>query len=267
MIDSKDLWYKYQGVAHSNMYAADKKYYWYGSDNEGTWKENISDPNKKQRLEELGWIDKKIAYQFNHQGFRDEEFDARPAGLAFGCSFTQGVGVESQDSWPKQLQTMLNTHVWNMGIGGSSLDQVFRLVDHYLGIFDPLFVVVCCPPQERYEIWNQYNDPEQFLPRQPSNIQDPGLANLTKTWLANENNGKFNYRKNKLAIEQLCYQKNVPVYIFNSSAIRIDKQARDLMHPGPSPLRDFAVYLYNHFLKKYRDKNLIAADTADSKSQ
>jgi lysophospholipase L1-like esterase len=53
-----------------------------------------------------------IAVQNNSLGFRDEEFPvAKPKGefraLALGDSFTYGIGVRQQDSWPEVLEDLL----------------------------------------------------------------------------------------------------------------------------------------------------------------
>jgi GDSL-like Lipase/Acylhydrolase family len=53
-----------------------------------------------------------IAIRTNRLGFRDEEFDLLPAEdelrvLAIGDSFTFGSGVQLEDTWPQQLELML----------------------------------------------------------------------------------------------------------------------------------------------------------------
>ena len=76
---------------------------------------------------------------------RDEEFDDRPAGIALGCSYTEGVGVPEHTTWGNGLGRMLGMHMWNLGVGGGSLDTVFRVLEYWLPKLTPKFVAICIP--------------------------------------------------------------------------------------------------------------------------
>jgi lysophospholipase L1-like esterase len=56
--------------------------------------------------------------QTNSDGLRDEPFVEDFAIAAVGDSFTFGFGVEENESWPSQLETLGNTRVANLGWAG-----------------------------------------------------------------------------------------------------------------------------------------------------
>ena len=69
-----------------------------------------------------------VQISINSHGMRDREYDARkPPGslriLALGDSWTFGVGMESEDTWPKRLEALLTSPgrpvaVMNTGVSG-----------------------------------------------------------------------------------------------------------------------------------------------------
>jgi hypothetical protein len=213
--------------------------FWSGSDHERHYKENVRNPQKHKELKDLGWLDTVIEYKYNSHGFRCEEFDSRPSVLALGCSFTEGTGLPIEQTWPGCLSQMLNTHVWNLGSGGASVDTVFRLLNHYIQRLNVQCVFILIPPEGRFEFQNT----EGGFPI----IQacDLGMhPSFAKEWLTQTNNGKYNQRKTMLAIQQLCKNHNKPLYAYNCDQTELLREqlgqigvfydmARDLMHPGP----------------------------------
>jgi hypothetical protein len=72
--------------------------------------------NKEKRLEELktgGWLNTEIEYSFNNYGFRSEEFDTTPSILYLGCSFTVGIGLRIEHTWPYLVSTAMNLKCFN----------------------------------------------------------------------------------------------------------------------------------------------------------
>jgi hypothetical protein len=214
--------------------------------------ENIKNPEKKQKLSDLGFLDiNRISYNYNRLGFRAEEFDNRPSGIALGCSFTQGIGLPLEDSWPSQLSKLLGQHIWNLGVRGSSADTAYNLIEHYIDKLNPTFVVMCVPPKDRFEFFRGH-DPVRIM---GSNFESLPLYNplynpLYKTffmeWFSSEENSKTNQRKNIRAIQQLCLQHGLPFYyLLAESDLILDQNARDLSHPGAESNRDFAIKMYN----------------------
>ena len=252
MIDSKKaLWYKSSGPAAIGLAVRGGNWQaWSGTDQEENFEQNCLDPKKKNKLKMLGFLEPNcITYIFNHQGFRCDEFDDRPAGLALGCSFTEGVGIPVDDTWPAVLSGLIGQHIWNLGIGGGAMDTCFRMLDHYIDVLNPKFVVLCQPPAQRFELFDRYNNSRVFIAN-----HFPPFTEIYKTfaeeWMANDVNTETNSRRNLLAMQFRCQKRNIPFFTFpNHPDLRKDSFGRDLVHPGVESNHLFAHKIY----KKIKD--------------
>jgi len=249
---------------------------WCGMDSKENFDENIKDANKSKIIRDMGF-DKPgcITYTYNSRGFRDREFDHTPSGIALGCSFTQGIGIPAKHTWPSQLSNMLKTNIWNLGVGGGSSDTAYNLLEHYLDELNVQFVVLCAPFMARFEFFRG-EEPVRII---GNNLVDQrwydsflkdcfateknSLTNLkkkvleiqpdqqlydsfTKEWFATEKNSLINQKKNKLAMQQMCYQRNIPFYHLHvATDFRFDKAARDCTHSGIDSNLEFAVKMHN----------------------
>ena len=56
------------------------------------------------------WVDKKIEYKYNNEGFRvPYNFNDKDSGIVtLGCSFTEGVGLPYEYTWGYKLAKHLN---------------------------------------------------------------------------------------------------------------------------------------------------------------
>ena len=206
---------------------------WHGSDHEENFNKNCADPHTRKKLEDLGWIGVDIVYKFNSNGFRDDNFDQQSAGIALGCSHTHGVGIHASDTWPKQLEKMLGQKVWNLGVGGSSLDTCYRLLDYWIEHLNVKFVVCAVPELLRYEFF----DSPSWVSYMPLQIPIlPGkewFHDYHKHYIIHDRPGILNRQKNLQAMKYICNKHNVPFYydlltgFFDGAA-----DARDLCHFG-----------------------------------
>lgn len=215
---------------------------WSGMDSSDRFDQHLKNSVHKQRLQELGFLTADcISYCYNSCGFRAQEFDQRPAGIALGCSFTEGVGIPLDATWPMQLSKMLDQHIWNLGVGGGALDTCYNVLEHYIDALSPKFVVVCTPPVDRFEFF-QNKTPIRVLGGY--NIP-PLYDSFFKEWFVSEKNSETNYRKNILSMQQLCLQRSIPFYYLSShNDFKQDGKARDLAHPGIDSNRKFATKMY-----------------------
>jgi hypothetical protein len=222
---------------HINSPLANTTQLWYGLDSIDNFKKNSNDPDKLKKLQEYNWVNTTIEYKFNRQGFRSIEFDLEvPSGLAIGCSFTQGVGVRNEDAWPTLVNKQLNIPVWNLGIGGSSLDTAFRLLDYWLPILKPKFVMHASTFTTRIELCKHNGF---FITCAPNTIHSD--FSFYKEWIAHPANSVLNARKNLLAIDNICSFYNIPIVTLPIEVHFIsDKAGRDLAHPGPAAHSKFA---------------------------
>ena len=138
-------WLEFQG-----RYTPNDRKFWSGSD----------DINSHRRSEKTHpdkfeyWSTRSINYNYNNLGFRSE-FDFEPGmkgDIYLGCSFTEGVGLPLECSWPSLLSAELGVRGFNLGTGGYSIDTCFRylVAAHKFGLkFKRVFLLV--PPPNRYE--------------------------------------------------------------------------------------------------------------------
>ena len=244
----KTLWYNFSGPTHFNIGRAGHTRLWSGMDGEEYFIKNCQDPYKKHKLKSLGFLEPGcITYVFNHQGFRCDEFDDRPAGIALGCSFTEGVGIPVKDTWPMVLSGLLGQHIWNLGVGGGAMDTCFRMLDHYIDVLNPKFVVLCQPPAQRFEYFDRYNKSRVLI---ANHLDTEVYKEFGEEWMANDINTETNSRRNLLAMQFRCQEKNIPFFAFpNHPDLRKDSCGRDLAHPGVESNHLFAHKIH----KKIKD--------------
>lgn len=221
---------------------------WSGTDSQGLFLANLANPVKKQMLTQLGWDSCNISYQYNSHGFRCDEFDDRPCGLALGCSHTHGVGLPVDCTWSHLLTQLTGTHVWNLGSGGAAIDTVFRIFDCYVTRLLPKFVCVLVPPLERFE----YKNFENGFPI-ISVYDHHGQDKFAKEWLCQDHNSQHNTRKTLLAMAKICDDLGIPFIVNDSSdpkglhhtnGLQPDL-ARDLQHSGTIYQKYHADYMHN----------------------
>lgn len=232
---------------------------WAGMDNQALFDQHMQNPETRKRLERFGWDDPDaIEYRYNHQGFRAEEFDDRPAGIAIGCSHTMGTGNRLEQTWPHVLGNLLGVHVWNLRVGASGLDTNFRLLDHYIKILRPQFVVHAVPSLQRFEFF-AFDEWHCVLLSSMGEHED--FKPFFKTYFTSDENSEMNARRNLLAIRHLCQVQSVPYYAMDVSRAMdmADRSARDLAHPGALQHRILAETM--HDLMRHNPKGALDGHT------
>jgi len=94
-----------------------------------------------------------VWYRISLQGIRDQRDFAipKPAGVyriaALGDSFTFGMAVEEEDSWPRRLEAELAgrhaVEVINFGVMGYDTTQESRLLETKVPAFQPDLIIIC----------------------------------------------------------------------------------------------------------------------------
>lgn len=236
--------------SHINYIHRNQTLYWSGSDQRRLWEQHMKDPKNCEYLTNAGWDDEyAIEYKFNSSGFRDEEFDQRPNCLAIGCSFTEGVGLNKDQTWPTKLTNLIGMHVWNLGVGGAATDTCFRMTDHYIKILNPKTVFLLVPPPARVELHTD-NGVRSYL------VTDTDIPAGIKEWFLYEGNSTINRYKNILAIRQICADANVNLIIEDCCHTEYDGDlARDLMHYGEKTQDSIANLFYKDYINGTTESN------------
>lgn len=85
-----------------------------------------------------------VTYRFNELGFRDcpvADYQGNEI-LAIGDSFTLGLGVNVEQTWPKIFEKLLRYPVRNFSLNGASNDWMARKTNQLLEYFTPRAIVV-----------------------------------------------------------------------------------------------------------------------------
>jgi hypothetical protein len=226
-------------IVHNYSHVAGKTINWDTTDSEKTYLKNIQDSVKLKLLQELGFYNVPIQYQFNSYGFRSAAFDHPAEIVCFGCSFTMGTGVHAQDTWPSQLQSLTGMTVANLGHAGSSNDTAFRFANHYLNWLKPKYAIWQQTDMHRIEL---LDDSQQIsLNILATDTHNP-CANdyYVKTWFSSASNQELNLLKNTMALKQLCDSLQIKLIVVPRKNIPRDRSARDLRHPGAAAYKTLA---------------------------
>ena len=95
--------------------------------------------------------DKKIKYTINSKGFRGKEFNIKKDGvriIAFGGSTTIGLESSDEETYPSQLEILLNGknkvnyEVLNMGFSSKSLNYIKNLFFNEAYLYDPDIILI-----------------------------------------------------------------------------------------------------------------------------
>lgn len=223
---------------HFNQKFAGQVREWAGTDSEARFNNHVNNPETREKLRQMGWLNMKIHYRYNSEGFRDEEFDQRPAYIALGCSHTQGVGIPEPATWPKQLENLLNIKVWNLGVGGSAADTCFRLLDYWIHHLNVLAVVCAVPPILRFEVFDANHKWMSIL--HDHRMYQLWLQGYVKNYFSFDESSELNRKKNLMAMQHICDTKGIPFYYNTLETFGGVNMARDLAHCGVEANRSLA---------------------------
>jgi len=242
-------------IIHNYSRVAGRTLHWDTTDNQDSYLKNVQNPTAYQRLSDLGFLNTQIDYQYNSHGFRTAEFDRTFDAVCFGCSFTMGTGVHSQDTWPEQLSAITELSVANLGHAGSSNDTAVRFALHYLPLLRPRYAVWLQTDMHRIELLD-----ESFpmsLNILATDTKNPCADDFfIKTWFTSTINQQLNLQKNTLAFEQLCNSLGIQSVILTRDNVNDrpypNGRARDLIHPGADVYKTLA-----HRIKTILDEPML----------
>lgn len=228
-------------ILHHQWTRCNQIFSWEGTDSQELYQKNLNDPTQRHLLEQHDWIDREIEYNYNSLGFRDQEFDDRPCGIALGCSLTEGTGLPADKTWPFILGEKIGIKIWNLGVAGASMDTCFRMLDYFIPILKPKFVILLDPPPGRLEI---YLDSGRWEVCFGTRLASSDV--FLKNWFINNINQDIQYRKGRLAMAMLCREQDIPFfnypmpYPFRLLEKNEKSLARDLFHTGSKANEKFA---------------------------
>jgi hypothetical protein len=227
------------------------------TDTKETFEKLCETAEYREYFKQHGWLEPgAITYKLNSYGFRSEEFDDRDCMIALGCSFTIGIGLPVQITWPQIVGKQLGLVPYTMAWGGSSADTCFRLAEYWIPQLRPKAVFMLTPPPSRFELIRASGQPpvENYMPQSESRSASE-IDSFLKHWHTMDENSRLNQKKNKLAIRAICAEFGIPCYIYDTYEHMAWSReeigyARDRMHAGPPGHSRLAKIMLDDFSKK-----------------
>ena len=252
-ISSRGFYDPRSNFGQTPAYFAEKYYgktiHWFPSDHIERYQEHLSDAKTYKLLEQNGWIDKKINYHINKQGFRHDgtqpDITSEKGGVIWlGDSNTFGTGIEIERTWPwichHSNDLLKDLRYINFGCPGYGIDTFYRLLKYYIDDVKPNYVIMTTPwITTRSETYGRYGHWEVVTPH------EEGINKHGDRWgnyIFSDHSAMIRWLKNLDAIKWLCHQHNATFFCpedcdspivnkFSHHSIKHD-YARDLIHPG-----------------------------------
>jgi hypothetical protein len=104
------------------------------------------------------------SYSYNELGFRaDSIYKEGFKVMSIGCSNTEGVGVNIEETWPAQFCDLIGNAVnINLSVGGRSNDFIARVLLTYYDFFKPDLVLIMYTESHRKEFFTKDGNIEPF---------------------------------------------------------------------------------------------------------
>jgi hypothetical protein len=210
----------------------------------------------------------KCTYTYNELGFRGDTPSKNGFKvMSIGCSITEGVGLNDNETWSHQLCKLIPNAVdLNFGCGGRSNDYISRCLLSFYDYVQPDLVLIMYTEPHRREFYTTdggiepfyYNPWGYFSEDEAGRLEHLSLLNLSNT-----HSDFQNWYKNHLVISNFLETKKCKWYwngwfIDNSYSDdnRFDggfypfiDYGVDGSHPGPNTNKQYAEKIYNYLYK------------------
>ena len=214
------------------------------------------------------------SYSYNELGFRGDSIKKEGFRvMSLGCSNTEGLGVNDNETWPYQFTKLIPNGVnMNFGTGGRSNDFIARCLLTYYDLINPDLVLIMYPSPLRREIYTKECGIEPFMPTVSwgylKETEEGVKTQEYLTYLQNDNEDIVNWYKNHLLIKYFLESKKCN-WIWNGrelTSLNYDEPNRfdgdygnfidkgvDGVHPGPNHNREYSARLFNHIHQNFRE--------------
>ena len=210
-------------------------------------------------------------YTYNSLGFRGDEPTKKGFKImSIGCSYTEGVGVNDNETWPHQFTKLVPNGIdLNFGCAARSNDYIVRCLHTYYDLIKPDLVLIFYTSFHRKEYYTESANVEPFMPTSAWDFMETNTGKLIhKNFVENLNiydDFINNWYKNHLLIKYFLETKKcnwvwngsdlAPTYVENN---RFDGEwpsvldyGVDNIHAGPITNKKYAHLLYEYILKNH----------------
>ena len=218
---------------------------------------------------------KSCTYTYNDLGYRGDLIHKKGFRImSIGCSLTEGVGINDNETWPHQFTQMVPNGVdLNFGCGGRSNDYISRCLLSYYDLVKPDLVLIMYTSPQRREVYTKNNGVKPFMPPcwgYLKEIEEGRNICNHLIELQNDNTDFMNWYKNHLLIKLFLESKKCN-WVWNGSfGIREDYQefnrfdgdymnepfmdlGEDDSHPGPKHNKEYVTKLFNYINQNFPD--------------
>ena len=219
-------------------------------------------------------------YSYNELGFRGESIKNKGFKImSIGCSNTEGVGVNDNETWPHQFSKLIPNGVdMNFGTGGRSNDFITRCLMSYYDMINPDLVLIMYTSPTRREYYTKNDGIEPFTSVAKwgwyEHEQEGQITYDSLLQIQNENEDFINWYKNHLLIKYFLESKKcnwlwngwfdipkdfIEYNRFDGDYFPVIDYGVDGAHPGPKTNKKYAENMYNHIKSKFPyflDKNI-----------
>ena len=235
---------------------------WHSTDNKQNFEKNIKNLDCAKMLTNAGWTDSNVEYRFNNYGFRtDDDFDLdnpAPGIITIGCSYTEGIGINVEDTWGYKICQKLGCKFYNLGQSGTGIEAQYRLLKAWAPILKPIAILSQGSWNNRYEFI--IGDNIVFVNPWSVEMFDKNHSNFYTKLVTSELNNELMVVRTYDAIKQVISEMKIPFYELHPESIdnvvldcisgsggQYNDYARDLSHPGK---------LYNSAVANYFNSQL-----------
>jgi len=214
-------------------------------------------------------------YTYNELGFRGDSIHKNGFKImSIGCSNTEGIGVNDNETWPAQFTSHVETGVnMNFGHGGRSNDYISRCLLTYYDLIKPDLVLIMYTEPHRREFYTKDAGIEPFHHISWGYFKENEVGkeeHKSSVNLSNPENDFQNWYKNHLLIKYFLQTKNCN-WIWNGFFLKTEYTEQNRFdgdydkwldfsvegtHPGPKTNAEYAKKLYNYAKELgYLEKN------------
>lgn len=216
---------------------------------------------------------KKCLYTYNELGFRGDSIYKKGFKImSLGCSNTEGVGLNYDETWPKIFSDLIPDGVnMNFGMGGRSNDFIFRCLHTFFDVIKPDLVLIMYTFPQRRDFYPNSKTIEPYMAANnwgfmKDTKEGVEIQNLLDQ-LQCESENFINWYKNHLLIKYFLETKKCN-WVWNGSFInnnfaepnRFDGEYRkfidygvDGVHPGFKHNYRYIGKLYTFLIENFPD--------------
>lgn len=211
-------------------------------------------------------------YTYNELGYRGDSIHKKGFKImSIGCSNTEGVGLNYNDTWPSQFSKYIPDSVnLNFGTGGRSNDFISRCLLSYYDLIQPDLVLIMYTSNQRREFYSSRGGIEPFMATAAwgylGEIEEGIRIQKNLEELQNDNEDFVNWYKNHLLIKYFLELKkcnwlwngfwDIPkeydeINRFDGKYGNLEDKAFDGTHPGPNHNALYSYKLVKHIKENF----------------